>query len=368
MNGKRDYYEVLGIDRSAPPGEIKRAYRRLARLHHPDVNPGDNEAEERFKQATEAYEVLSDPERRRQYDLYGEAGGPVVPDFGFGGISDLFETFFGPLRTGRPRPEDLRGADLRLDLEITLEEAALGADKVTRVNRLVTCSECSGKGARAGSGPIVCPACGGQGSIRRTSGVFGVQFTSVSTCERCQGEGRVISDPCPSCQGKGRLRKVEQLKVHIPPGADSGHRLRLEGEGDAGLRGAPAGDLYVYIHLLPHKIFERRGTEIICEVPLPFSIAALGGKIRVPTLQGEEELYIPAGTQTGSTFRLRGKGLPQPGGHSRGDEHLLVKITIPARLTAKQRQLLRQFAESEGEIAEDEKGLLDRVKDALSGD
>lgn len=368
MNVKRDYYEILGVEPNASPQEIKRAYRRLARQHHPDVNPNDAEAEDRFKEATEAYEVLSDPERRSQYDFYGHAGGPAISDFGFGGFSDIFDAFFGPFEgRRRPRAEDLRGADLRLDLEITLEEAASGVGKTARVNRLVTCGDCDGKGSRAGADPVVCPACRGNGSVRRTSGVFGMQFTSVSTCEQCRGAGSVISDPCPSCQGKGRARKMQRVKVQVPPGADSGDRIRLRGEGDSGVRGAPAGDLYAFIHLLPHDVFERRGTEIMCEVPLPFSIAALGGKIKVPTLHGEEQLHIPAGTQSGATFRLRGKGLPNSSGHAQGDEHITVKITVPTRLTAQQRELLRQFAETKGEVAEDDKGLLDRVKDALGG-
>jgi molecular chaperone DnaJ len=368
MNGKPDYYEILGVDPSASQEEIKRAYRSLARRCHPDVNQNDPEATERFKAATEAYEILSDPQRRSQYDFFGRADG-TAPGFGFGGISDIFDAFFGPFE-GRRRPsaEDLRGADLRLDIEITLEEAASGAEKTARVNRLVKCGECDGKGGRSGAGPAACPDCRGSGTLRRSSGVFGMQFTAVSTCERCQGTGGVISDPCPSCQGKGRVRKVQKLKVTIPPGVDSGYRVRLRGEGDAGLLGAPHGDLYVHIHLLPHKTFERRGTEVICEFSLPFSIAALGGRIRVPTLYGEEDLHIPAGTQSGAAFRLRGKGLPDPGGRALGDQHVIVKITVPKRLTAEQRQLLRQFAETEGEIVEDDKGLLERVKDVLSGD
>ncbi len=369
MDDKRDYYEILGVERRASPEEIKRAYRRQARRHHPDVNPGDHQAEHRFKELVEAYEVLSDPPRRAQYDHFGHAGAPVMPDFGFGGISDLIETFFGGFEGGgRPSAADLRGADLRLDVEITLEEAALGTDKTTRINRLARCRECEGQGGRAGSRPVACPACGGQGRVRRTSGVFGMQFTSVSACERCQGEGSILSDPCPSCQATGRVRKVEHLRLHIPPGADSGHRLRLEGEGDAGPRGGPPGDVYLVIHVLPHKVFERRGTEIICEVPLPFTIAALGGKIRVPTLNGEEQLYIPAGTQTGAAFRLRGRGLPDPHGRLRGDEHVIVKVAVPTRLSAKQRELLRQLVNTEGGSAEEDKGLLERVKDVLGGE
>lgn len=370
MNGKRDYYEVLGVSREATQQEIKRAYRKLAREHHPDVNPGDNGAEDRFREATEAYETLSDPDKRYHYDSYGHSNGQQMPGFDFGGFSDIFETFFGGGFGGRTRTptEELRGADLRLDVEVSMEEVVSGTEKTVRVNRLVICETCQGSGSRAGSAPVTCPTCRGAGQVRRTSGAFGVQFTSVAVCDRCQGEGRVISDPCGTCQGKGRSRKVEQIKVDIPPGVDSGNRLRVQGQGDAGIRGAQAGDLYVFIHLLPHKVFERRGTEIICETPLPFSVAALGGKIQVPTLdEAGAELEIPAGTQTGATFRLRGKGLPEPNGHLRGDEHVVVRVVVPTKLSAQQRKLLRQFAEATGEQVDDEKNFLERVKDALGG-
>jgi len=367
MNGKRDYYEVLGLDRSASNEEIKRAYRRLARQHHPDVNPNDPDSEERFKEVVEAYEALSDAERRMQYDHFGHVGGAGMSDFGFGGFSDLIESFFGGGFGGRTRAtvQDLRGADLRVDVELTLEEVALGADKEIRVSRQMQCNECQGRGGSESSKTVICPNCRGEGRVRHASGVFGIQFTSVAACERCQGEGRLISDPCPSCQGQGRKKKAEKMKIHIPPGADSGHRLQLRGEGDVGLRGASPGDLYVVTHILPHNIFERRGTEIICEVPLPFTIAALGGKLEVPTLGEAEELKIPAGTQTGTAFRLRGKGLPDPNGQVRGDEHIIVKVSVPTHLSAKQRQLLKQLAE---ESDEDDKGLLERMKEALGGD
>jgi molecular chaperone DnaJ len=373
MVGKRDYYEVLGVGRSATPEEIKRAFRRLARQHHPDVNPTDSEAEERFKEIGEAYEVLSDPQKRQQYDMFGHTANQQQnggADFGgFGGFGDIFDAFFGGGFEGRTRQaaRDTRGADIRADIEITLEEAASGVEKTIRVTRQVTCPECAGKGGRAGSGPITCLVCHGSGRIRQTSGIFGMQFTSVGVCERCQGEGTVIADPCTVCQGKGRVRKSEQLQVQIPAGADTGHRLRLEGQGDAGLRGGPIGDLYIFIHLLPHDVFERRGTELICEVPIPFSIAALGGKLKVPTLDGNEDLHIPAGTQTGATFRIRGKGLPDPNGYARGDEHVIVKLVVPTKLTTKQRQLLREYAKDAGEHADDDKGILERVKDVLNG-
>lgn len=365
MNAKRDYYEVLGVNRGASPEEIKRAYRRLARQHHPDVNPGDDAAEERFKEVAEAYEVLSDPEKRAQYDHFGQVGGYQLPDFDFG-FSDIFESFFEPSAgRGRTRTKDFVGASLRVDIDITLEEAAFGVEKAVRVNRQVACEECGGSGGTQGARPLVCPVCHGQGQVRRSSGVFGVQFTSISTCEQCRGEGQVISSPCRSCQGSGRRRKVSQLKVKAPAGVDSGNRLQIRGEGDAGVRGAPAGDLYVYLHVLPHEKFERRGTEIMVEAGLPFTAAALGGKIKVPTLEGEEELYVPAGTQSGATFRLRGKGLPDPGGRARGDEHVVVRVVVPTHLTPQQRRLLREFADEAGEAAEEGKGLLDRVKDAL---
>lgn len=370
MVGKRDYYEVLGVERTASPEDIKRAFRRLARQHHPDVNQDDAQAEERFKEVAEAYEVLSNPERRQQYDRFGHVGDQGMPDFGgFGNFSDIFETFFGGFETrgGRGRQRDTRGSDLRLDVELTLEEAAFGVEKKVRVTHQVVCETCEGKGSRSGTSPIPCLVCNGSGQVRRTSGVFGMQFTSVAPCDRCQGEGTVITDPCPTCQGSGRTRKQEEFEATIPAGVDSGNRLRLEGKGDAGIHGGHSGDLYLFIHVLPHNVFDRRGTEIICEASLPFSIAALGGKIKVPTLEEEEELTIPAGTQTGATFRLRGKGLPDPNGYARGDEHVVVRIAVPTKLTAKQRQLLREYAETADEDVNEDKGILERVKDALGG-
>jgi len=372
MNGKRCYYEILGVSREATQEEIKRAYRRLARQHHPDVNPGDGGAEDRFKEVVEAYEILCDDNRRAQYDLYGHAGAPGANDmgFGFGGFSDLFESFFGGFQSpSGPRAQDRRGSDLRLDLEITLEEAAFGGEKKLPITRLAVCPECQGSGGKEDAKILTCPVCAGQGQVRRNSGAFGLQFTTVATCGNCHGEGKVISDPCKKCQGQGRIRQTSEIAVTIPPGVDSGNRLRLKGEGDAGPRGGATGDLFLVFHLLPHELFERKGTEIISEVELPFTTAALGGKLKVKTLRGESEVNIPAGTQTGSVFRVRGQGMPSPGGGGVGDQHVIVKLAVPTKLTAAQRKLLKEFSAASGEPAsEDEKGLLERVKDALGKD
>jgi molecular chaperone DnaJ len=371
MNGKRCYYEVLGIDREASQEEIKRAYRRLAREHHPDVNPGDDGAEDRFKEVAEAYEVLCDENRRAQYNLYGHAGAPGGNDFGFGfgGFSDLFESFFGGFQSSsQSRSQDLRGADLRLDLEMTLEEAAFGTEKKLSITRLANCEVCGGSGGKEGSKSVTCQFCQGRGQVRHNSGAFGLQFTSVAPCGNCQGEGKIISDPCTKCRGEGRIRQTAELSAKIPPGVDSGNRLRLKGEGDAGRRGGSSGDLYLVFHLLPHENFERKGTEIISEAALPFTTAALGGKLKVPTLRGEEEINIPAGTQPGAVFRLRGQGMPNSSGQAVGDHHVIVKISIPTRLSAAQRKLLSEFAAAMGEEPEgDNKGLLNRVKEALGG-
>jgi len=368
MAQKRDYYEVLEVSPDASPEDIKRAYRRLARQHHPDVCPGDPAAEGRFKEIAEAYEVLSDPQKRYQYDQFGHLGegAPGWGGFeGFGGFGDLFDAFFGARQAARTQVRQA-GADLRYDLEISLEEAARGADRTIRVSRLVTCTACAGAGGKSGARPLACPACQGTGQVRHTANsIFGMQFASVVPCGRCRGEGVVISDPCPTCHGRGTERRTEQVAVRIPAGADSGSRVRLAGKGDAGMRSGPAGDLYVLAHMRPHEIFERRGTEIICEAPLAFTTAALGGKITVPTLDGQAELRIPPGTQPGTTFRLKGKGLPDLHGAHRGDQHVVVRLQVPTQLNEKQRRLLEAFRQAGGDHVEDDKSLFDKVKDAF---
>ncbi|KPJ62801.1 molecular chaperone DnaJ [candidate division KD3-62 bacterium DG_56] len=372
MASKRDYYEVLEVDPSASQDEIKRAYRRLARRYHPDCNAGDPDCEARFKEVGEAYEVLSDPQKRAQYDRFGQVGVGVTGGAGYDpwlGFGDLFETMFG---MGGPRTRqraETRGSDLRYDLELSLEEAALGCQRTVRISRMMRCDTCRGTGSKGASRPAVCPTCGGTGQVSHTRTVgLGMQFRSVGPCERCGGEGRLVTDPCPRCHGRGRERRTEDLKVRIPAGVDSGARVRLAGEGDAGMRGGTSGDLYVNIHLRPHQVFERQNTEIICEVPVSFVTATLGGKVKVPTLDGHHELAIPPGTQHGATFRIRGKGMPDLHSAHRGDQHVVVRIVVPERLNSKQRELLKEFARHGGEDLDQERGFFDRVKDALGGE
>jgi molecular chaperone DnaJ len=366
MFPQRDYYEVLGVSPDASQDEIKRAYKRLARELHPDVNPSDPLAEEKFKEVAQAYEVLGDPHKRSNYNLYGSAGAPAMTFEGFpgwGGFEDIFDSFFGATRARTARGAAAtaeRGSDLRCDLEITLEEAAFGVERPLRVSRLAACEKCRGTGARAGAHPTTCPMCGGTGEVRTTRGGGFMSFTTISQCGRCGGGGTVTTDPCPDCQGKGLERRTEVLRVKAPAGVDTGEKLRLAGMGHAGLRGGPLGDLYVVIHVRPHEIFERRGTELLCEVSLPFVMAALGGEVQVPTLNGTHPLRTPPGTQTGTTFRLRGEGLPEPGRGQRGDLHVVVRVAVPAKLTDKQKKILEEFARAGGDALTEDKGFFRR--------
>ncbi len=358
MTDKRDYYEVLGVGRSTGQDDIKRAYRQLARQHHPDANPGDPSAGERFKEINEAYEVLSDPDKRARYDQFGHAGlgrgvngaGPGA-DFGpFGDLGGIFDAFFGGGRPGGRRgPEP--GADLRYDMELSLEEAASGVTREIQFNRWDSCPICGGSGAKPGTKPVTCPKCHGTGEIRFSqSGFFG-QFINVRPCDRCGGTGRIVETPCPDCKGKGRVYRPRKLEVKLPPGVDDGSRLRLQGEGEGGPNGGPAGDLYVIVSVKPHPVFKRDGTEIYCDVPINFVQAALGAEIEVPTLDGPSNLKIPEGTQTDTVFRLKGKGMPSLRGYGRGDEHVRVVVQTPKRLTAEQRRALLDFAKASGEEA-----------------
>ncbi len=374
---KRDYYEVLGVDRNASPEEIKKAFRKLARKYHPDMNKEDPSAEQKFKEINEAYEVLSDPEKRRRYDQFGhaeDAGTSAGPggagwDFGgFGSFDTIFDMFFGGGFGGSraPRTGPERGADLRYDLEISLEDAAFGVEREIDVSRLEQCHDCGGSGARPGTSPVTCPVCGGRGQTQtiRTS-PFG-RFTSITTCARCQGEGRVIESPCQSCQGRGRVRRHRKIKVKIPVGVDSGMRVRVAGEGDAGVRGGPPGDLYVFIEVRPHEVFEREGNDIRCEVPISIWQASLGADIEVPTLDGRASLHIPEGTQTGTSFRLRGKGIPDVRWHERGDQHVRVRVVTPTRLTEREKELLRELARLRGshKANDESRNFFKKVRDA----
>jgi molecular chaperone DnaJ len=367
---KRDYYEVLGVSRSATDAEIKSAYRKLAVRYHPDKNPGDAEAEDKFKEAAEAYSVLSDAEQRARYERYGHAGvagnaaGAGWGAQGFGGIEDIlgdlfgFGDMFGGRAGGGRRTAAQRGADLRYDLEMTLEEAAAGMTAQLRIPRLEGCEKCAGSGAAAGTQPEACATCGGTGQVRFQQGFFSV----ARTCGSCRGAGRIIRTPCDECRGAGRIEREKSMEVKIPAGVETGSRLRLAGEGEAGTQGGPAGDLYVVIHVKEHELFERQGNNLYASVPVTFAQAALGSEINVTTLDGQQSLKVPAGTQTGTVFRLKGNGMPALGGRGRGDLFVSVTVITPTTLTREQRKLLEQLAEIE-EHDIGEKGLMDKVRD-----
>ncbi len=367
---KRDYYELLGVSKSASAEEIKRAYRNLARKYHPDVNKA-SDAESKFKEINEAYDALSDDGKRRAYDRFGHEGAAAAGSAGGGagaagfGVGDIFETFFG-MGGGRPSAGGSmaeRGDDLRQDVETTLEEAVLGVQKTVKFNRLESCDICVGTGAKPGTQPETCNQCKGAGYVRHTQNTLLGTFQTTTACGRCRGEGRIVSSPCPQCSGNGRVRKNRERSIRIPAGVDTGTRVRLSGEGDSGIRGGDPGDLYVVLHVKSHEIFERRGTDLTCEVPIAFTRACLGGSITVPTIQGEEKLDIPEGTQSGSSFRLRDKGVPDLNGRGKGSLFVIVKVQVPNRLTADQKQLLVQFSRSLGENLEvpEEKGLFGRL-------
>ena len=366
---KRDYYEVLGVEKNASTEEIKKAYRKLARKYHPDVNGGDPEAEARFKEINEAYEVLRDPERRSHYDRYGHAqpgaGFDDAGGFGFGGIDDIFDMFFGG---GARRPSGggpRRGGDLRFDMTITLAEAASGIEEEVEIRRLDTCSACGGSGVSPGSSTIACPHCHGAGQIGTTQSTPFGRFSTYQTCPRCRGEGRIIEDPCSECDGQGRVDAARKIKVKIPPGVEDGTRLRVAGEGEAGYRGGSPGDLYIYVFIGKHDTFERNGHDLLIEVPIQFYQAALGAEIEVPTLDGAAKFTIPAGTQTDSLFRLKGKGMPYLRGHGRGDLHVRVRVEVPTSLSNEEATLLKQFAALRGDAVGEgnrDKGILGKVK------
>src|SRR5271163_283796 len=370
---KRDYYEVLGVNRGAGEAELKKAYRTLAIQFHPDRNPGNKDAEERFKELNEAYQVLSDPERRAQYDRFGHAAfqGPQGGPGGFGGFdfsqgfeevfSDIFGDFFGTGR-GRSRSRSRRGEDLRYDLEIEFEEAASGTDKIVKFQRLTLCDACNGTRARGGAGGAkTCPNCKGSGQVRTQQGFFSIS----TTCSQCRGEGTIIADPCPKCQGQGRIRKAVSLSVKIPPGVDNGSRLKLRNEGEAGFGGGPGGDLYVVVHVKEHSLFVRQDNDVVIEVPVSFPQAALGAEIEVPTLEGKLKLKVPPSTQSGKVFRLKGKGFVDLHGYGRGDQLVRIVVETPRRLSARQRELLEEFAKASGEDVNHplSKGFVDKLKE-----
>ncbi|MCE5198133.1 molecular chaperone DnaJ [bacterium] len=379
MADKKDYYETLGVSRDASPNDIKRAFRRLAREHHPDVNNGDKESEARFKEINEAYPVLSDPEKKEVYDRYGHSGFEQ-PQYGsgfggfqdFGGIGDIFDMFFGGgqgVGAAGQRSAAERGNDLRYDLEMTLEEAAHGVQHTIKVTRMELCDVCEGSGAEPGTHPETCTMCHGTGQVRQQQQSFFGTQVRITTCPRCHGEGRTVSTPCKKCGGQGRVRRTIEKSVDIPAGVDTGMRVRLAGEGDAGLRGGPAGDLYIITHVRKHNYFERNGNDLWCELPIGFSLAALGGTIDVRTIDGTEELEVSPGTQSGEVYSFRGKGMPDAMGGRAGDLNVRIKVQTPTNLDDEQKELLKQFAEMRGEEINDARGksFFERVKDAIHG-
>jgi molecular chaperone DnaJ len=365
----RDYYEVLGVARDATTQQIKAAYRRLALKYHPDKNPGDHSAEEKFKEAAEAYAVLSDEEKRARYDRFGReapggfgAGGfdPTI----FGDFSDILGDLFG-FGGAQRRGGGVPGADLRYELELTFEEAAFGVMRTIEFPRLETCGECSGSGSAGGKAPATCRTCGGAGQVRFSQGFF----TVARTCPACNGEGRVVTDPCPECGGEGRVERERQLEVRIPAGVDTGARLRLTGEGEHGRRGGRTGDLYVVLSVAPHAEFRREGANVLATAEITYAQAVLGAEIEVPTLHGPEKLAIPAGTAPGRLFRLKGMGIERLGAKGRGDHVVEIALHIPkaSELDDERRALLARLAELDGRPVKEERGVLDRVKDLFAG-
>jgi molecular chaperone DnaJ len=377
---KRDYYEVLLVARDVTSDDLKKSYRKLAVKFHPDKNPGDKNAEDQFKELGEAYDVLSDAEKRAAYDRFGhnafaQGGPPRGHDprdifrevFGAngGGVGDFFEQFFGGAAGGGgggrgERENRQRGSDLRYDMQITLEEAALGTEKEIEVSKLEACGSCRGSGAEAGSRVVTCPGCGGRGQVESTRGLFRLS----QTCPRCRGSGQSVERPCPKCRGEGRVEQASRIKLKIPQGIEHGSRLRSSGNGEAGIRGGPRGDLYVVIHVKEHEYFERDGENLYCEMPVNFATAALGGEVLVTTLEGPSNLKIPAGTQSGTVFKLKSKGMPVLNTSTRGDLLVRVVIAVPSKLSPDQRKKLEEYAEVMGdEIAAPQKGVFERVKE-----
>jgi len=373
---KRDYYEILGVPRDAGPEALKRAYRAIAMRDHPDRNPDDTAAEERFKEASEAYAVLADPEKRRAYDRFGHAGvGAGAPGGGFqdfgdlGNFGDLFDDLFGDLfgggrRGGRRRGRGQRGADLRYNLEMDLGQVLEGLEQQIKIPKMRSCGTCSGSGARPGTQPETCGSCRGTGQVVLQQGFFRVS----RPCDVCAGTGEIVRERCTDCRGQGRIEGEQTINVRVPPGVDGGTRLRLSGEGEAGIAGGPNGDLYVVISVRPHELFERDGPDLHCQVPITMVQAALGAEIDVPTLDGKVKIKIPEGTQSGKVMRLRGKGVPTVRSSARGDQLLHLFVETPTRLTKSQRELLEQFAdESDVKVSPAHKGFLDKIRELFDG-
>ena len=360
---KRDYYEVLGVSKGASEDEIKKAYKKMARKYHPDLNPGDKSAEEKFKEVNEAYEVLSDADKKARYDQYGHAG--VDPNFGaggfgggfdggfdFGDLGDIFGSFFGGgfgggRRTNPNAPQ--RGESIRMSIAISFEEAAFGCEKEVTVERYEACDTCHGSGCAPGTSPEVCPDCHGTGTVQvRRQTPMGV-FATSSPCPKCGGKGRIIHQPCKDCRGSGMMRKKKTIQASIPAGIDNGQTISIRGQGNAGRNGGPAGDLLITITVRPHELFRREGTSVLCEAPVTFAQAVLGAELEIPTIDGKVKYTLPEGTQSGTTFRLKGKGIPSINGRGRGDQYVTVYIETPKNLSREQKEALRKFAEAMGE-------------------
>ena len=381
MAEQRDLYEVLGLQKGASDDEIKKAYRKLAKKYHPDLNPGDKEAEKKMKEVNGAYEVLSDAEKKARYDQYGFAG--IDPNYaggagggGFGGfqdfdLGDIFGSMFGggfggqQTRHNGPR----KGENLRITLQLTFEEAVFGCEKSVSVTRNESCKDCGGTGAKKGTSPETCPVCRGSGQVQSTQRTpFGV-FSSSSPCQNCKGTGKIIKEPCPSCKGEGRVRKTRTIRVKIPAGIDDGQTISLRGEGNGGTQGGPAGDLYVTVYVKEHKMFKRDGQDIILEMPISFVQAARGATLTVPTVDGKVQYDLPEGTQTGTVFRLRGSGVPSVNGRGRGDQYVKVNVEIPRNLNHEQKELLRKFDEATGDSCYSERGgFFKKMKDLFNKD
>jgi molecular chaperone DnaJ len=363
----KDYYERLGVPRNATEAELKKAFRTLALKHHPDRNTGSKESEEKFKEINEAYSVLSDQEKRAHYDRFGTAEGAGAgfggAGFGGAGFGDIFEDIFGDFFgfSGQRRSRPAKGDDLRYDLDITLEESAFGVEKTIEVPRWENCSTCKGSGSRPGKGPITCTKCKGTGHVRYQQGFFSVS----KSCGDCHGTGKLITDPCTACKGDGKVKNVKTIKVKVPAGVDAGSRLRMSGEGETGSLGGPPGDLYIIIDIREHDVFMRRGNDIYCAMSITFPQAVMGAEIEVPTLEGTANLKIPAGTQSGKSFHMRGKGIPRLGGHGKGDEVVVVNIEVPKQVTPRQRELLEEFAQISSDKAS--RTFKDKLKDIFSG-
>lgn len=361
MADKRDYYEVLGISKGASEDEIKKAYKKMARKYHPDLNPDNKEAEEKFKEVNEAYEVLSDPDKKARYDQYGHAG--VDPNFGaggagfdgsfdFGDLGDIFGSFFGGgfgggRRTNPNAPQ--RGESIRMSLAISFEEAAFGCEKAVTVDRMEQCGTCRGNGCAPGTTPEICPDCHGTGQVQvRRQTPMGV-FATTSPCTKCGGKGKIIHQPCKECHGTGAVRKRKTIQASIPAGIDNGQTISIRGQGHAGINGGPAGDLLITITVRPHELFRREGTSVLCEAPITFAQAVLGAELEIPTIDGKVKYDLPEGTQSGTTFRLKGKGIPAINGRGRGDQYVTVYIETPRNLNKEQKEALKKFAESVGD-------------------